>query len=736
MSSKKGKIKKNKNLLELVMIVKNSGQEIIPMLESAKKWIDHWTILDTGSTDDTMKNITTCLKGIPGKLHDGKSLYDDPFVDFSTARNRALDLAGTKCTFSIMLDDTYHIKNGDALRKFLKRKQQKKEVKACHVIIEDHEKQYLSTRVLRTSSKLRYIHKIHEYVNIETDYIAPGIIIDEETEYMTSRSKARKQSDITLMREEITRYPENRRMRLHLAQYLVKSDPNEAHKLLREIMDLSTKSDSLDYQARILLVLTTPNVLHNTDDIRELCEKYPQEPEPAYLMAVVHKELGELEAAYAQIMKAAGYTTKVSHTQHKYIRDYEIPYLFADICIQQKNYRAAEKIIKKYLPQHGDTRLLNMVYSISNIPQTGQTLETPIVVFHATDIVEGWYPGDFSGKGNRTGSGSEIMCANMAKQLSKMGFRVFVFGKFQKEGEYDTQGMYDGVQYMDSSFYQQFIDTYIVNVLIVLRDTNNILYHNNVKKVFLWVHDVIPTNSLCNKLLNVQYDAKRFKKVLCLCNWHKQAIHKKANIDKTKIMITRNAINPAKYSRQPKKIPYRFIYASGVDRGLEHLLELIPRIHSEFPETTLHIFSNLEGRNVKGNSQQLMDMIDALPYVTLRGRVSQDEIAYEYSISDVWFYPTDFTETYCITALEAQAAGCLCVCTGLSSLPEIVGDRGIVVGENIEDEGVKDEMVDKLIATLKDPDKKQEITTRAREWALQQSYKNLAEEWKTKVFCL
>jgi hypothetical protein len=91
MSSKKGKTKKNKNLLELVMIVKNSGQEIIPMLESTKKWIDHWTILDTGSTDDTMKNITECLKGIPGKLHDGKSLYDDPFVDFSTARNRALN---------------------------------------------------------------------------------------------------------------------------------------------------------------------------------------------------------------------------------------------------------------------------------------------------------------------------------------------------------------------------------------------------------------------------------------------------------------------------------------------------------------------------------------------------------------------------------------------------------------------------------------------------------------------
>ena len=442
MSSKKGKIKKNKNLLELVMIVKNSGQEIIPMLESAKKWIDHWTILDTGSTDDTVKNVTECLKGIPGKLHDGKSLYDDPFVDFSTARNRALDLAGTKCTFSIMLDDTYHITDGEALRKFLKRKQQKKEVKACHIVIEDYEKQYLSTRVLRTSSKLRYIHKIHECVDVETNYIAPGAIKDKETEYMTTRSRSREDSDILLLKEEITRYPEDRRMRLHLAQYLVKFDIDEAHKLLHEVMELSTKNDSLDYQARILLVLTTPNVLHNADEIKELCSRYPKEPEPAYLMAVVHKELGELDAAYAQIMKAAGYTSQISHAQHKYIGNYEIPYLFADICIQQKNYRAAEKIIKKYLPLYGDNRLLNMVYSISNVPQKGQTLETPIIVFHATDIVEGWHPGDFIGKGKRNGSGSEIMCANMAKQFSKMGFRVFVFGKFQKEGVYDTQGMY------------------------------------------------------------------------------------------------------------------------------------------------------------------------------------------------------------------------------------------------------------------------------------------------------
>ena len=112
---------KTGNLLELVMIVKNSGDEIIPMLNAIKNYIDHWTILDTGSTDNTKENITTCLTDVPGNLYDGLQLYDDPFVDFSTARNRALDLAKTRCTFTIMLDDTYILQDGPELIKFLEK---------------------------------------------------------------------------------------------------------------------------------------------------------------------------------------------------------------------------------------------------------------------------------------------------------------------------------------------------------------------------------------------------------------------------------------------------------------------------------------------------------------------------------------------------------------------------------------------------------------------------------------
>ena len=90
-------------LLGLVMIVKNEAKRIAAVLASYRPYIDAWTILDTGSTDGTQDLIKRDLAGIPGILH------EEPFVDFATSRNRALELHGTATVFSIM-------PNGDVLQ--------------------------------------------------------------------------------------------------------------------------------------------------------------------------------------------------------------------------------------------------------------------------------------------------------------------------------------------------------------------------------------------------------------------------------------------------------------------------------------------------------------------------------------------------------------------------------------------------------------------------------------------
>ena len=94
------------------MIVKNEALRIGTVLASYRPYIDAWTILDTGSTDGTQDLIRRELGGIPGNLH------EEPFVDFATSRNRALDLHGDRTVFSIMPNGDV-LQGGDELRNFL-----------------------------------------------------------------------------------------------------------------------------------------------------------------------------------------------------------------------------------------------------------------------------------------------------------------------------------------------------------------------------------------------------------------------------------------------------------------------------------------------------------------------------------------------------------------------------------------------------------------------------------------
>jgi len=102
-------------ILELIMIVKNSGEVLRECLQKNREYIDHWTICDTGSTDNTKEIILEELSKVPGNL------YNIDFEDFSQARNKSIELSSKTCKYSIILDDSYSIIGGDLLRKKLKR---------------------------------------------------------------------------------------------------------------------------------------------------------------------------------------------------------------------------------------------------------------------------------------------------------------------------------------------------------------------------------------------------------------------------------------------------------------------------------------------------------------------------------------------------------------------------------------------------------------------------------------
>ncbi len=151
---------------------------------------------------------------------------------------------------------------------------------------------------------------------------------------------------------------------------------------------------------------------------------------------------------------------------------------------------------------------------------------------------------------------------------------------------------------------------------------------------------------------------------------------------------------------------------------------MMPTIKERYPETTLVVYTRLE--HVE---ESTLKKINNMDYVSLNSRVSQDKIKEEYLKSDIWLYPTDFPETYCITALEAMASGCLVACVKYAGLADTVGDRGIVCESPITDEKNKTELLKKLFFVMDRPEIKQRYINKARDWALNQTYYNLAVDW-------
>lgn len=82
----------------LNMIVKNESKVITRCLTSVKPFIDHWVIVDTGSTDGTQDIIKEFMKDMPGELH------ERPWVHFEQNRNEALALAKGKADYVLFID--------------------------------------------------------------------------------------------------------------------------------------------------------------------------------------------------------------------------------------------------------------------------------------------------------------------------------------------------------------------------------------------------------------------------------------------------------------------------------------------------------------------------------------------------------------------------------------------------------------------------------------------------------
>lgn len=266
--------------------------------------------------------------------------------------------------------------------------------------------------------------------------------------------------------------------------------------------------------------------------------------------------------------------------------------------------------------------------------------------------------------------GSETAAIHIARELARRGHRVRVFNQCGPDA-----GVHDGVEYAD--FNAALRDPIDADVLVASRQALALTHPNlHAKARVLWVHDIH-----CGIGPEIDGALARADRVFCLSTWHRGFFcGTYQNLDPGKVHVTRNSVDMARFAAEPAKLGNRLIYASSPDRGLMRLLELFPRIRARVPDAELHVYYGFDTweKMAAGNAAEqqriavFRNAIAGCAGVVHHGRVNQRELAEAYLAAKVLAMPNWFTETSCISAMEAQAAGCVPVVARVAALAETV----------------------------------------------------------------
>ena len=356
--------------------------------------------------------------------------------------------------------------------------------------------------------------------------------------------------------------------------------------------------------------------------------------------------------------------------------------------------------------------------------------------------LEHWNPQTIMDQGC---GGSETAAAQVAMNLTRSKHRALVYAM-------DNQ-VWDGAIFRHHSLWKPQYPP--ADLVISSRQPDVFNQSVLANQKWLWVHDIH-----CGPVLTPEV-AGQLDAIVCLSHWHAGFLkrtypwlaeceeldldwntpsyednvtvgqfHADAKLVRKPILaIIGDGIDSKRFENLDlsQKKPHSFIWGSSPDRGLEQVLNLWPLIRQAWPDATIDIYygwnyfdSSLGVSGQREFKARILELIKQ-EGVTWRGRIGQLQLAQEMARSQIWLYPPphEFRETYCILAQELQAAGVVCFYRQNGALGETIGPlRGVPLTLDATPE----QIVQRLVRVMSDPEEWQRLTIEGRRQALRQSW--------------